>query len=530
MSLSSVLVEHASHIPDHPALVFHGRTETYGQLEDSVARTAGVLRGHGVEAGDRVALLLGNVPEFVHALYGTLRAGAVAVPLNVMLTAEEVGYILADSGAGAVVVQMGYLPTVLAVRDRLSDLRTVLVIAGPPVPPGTISFEKEMQNVDPAPEADRSPQDLAVLQYTSGTTARPKGAKLTQGALASNIEQMEAVETSRLKPDDIVLVVLPLFHIYGLNVVLGTAVHAGVTSVLTERFDPEETLELIERHKVTIVPGAPPMYSAWLRLSGERASAFESIRVALSGAAPLPTEVSLAFRERFGLAIWDSYGLTEAGPGVTTSAMGDAPRPGSIGRPLPGVEVRLVDEAGDDVEDGDPGEIVVKGPNVFSGYWGQEEESEAVLAPGGWLRTGDVAVRDEDGYLYLVDRKKDLIIVSGFNVYPAEVEEVLVRHRAVAEAGVIGIPDDRTGEAVKALVVLKEGEDASPEEITDFARTYLARFKLPKVVEIVSSLPKHATGKVLRRALRGEEMLGGGSPAADEPKVSEAGDATPAGR
>jgi long-chain acyl-CoA synthetase len=445
----------------------------------------------------------------------------VAVPLNVMLTSEEIGHVLEDSGARAVVVEMGYLPAVLAVRDRVPDLRTVLVIAGPPVPPQTVSFEKEIEEARAASIVDRAEDDLAVLQYTSGTTGRPKGAMLTHGALAANIEQMDAVETSRVLGDDVVLAVLPLFHIYGLNVVLGTAVHAGASVVLAERFDPGETLDLIERHRMTIVPGAPPMYSAWLQMSEERASVFDSVRVALSGAAPLPPEVSGAFRERFGVTIWDSYGLTEAGPGVTTSA-GDDPRPGSIGRPLPGIEIRLVDEAGRDVEEEDPGEIVVRGPNVFTGYWGQEAESKEAFLEGGWLRTGDVAVRDDDGYLYLVDRKKDLIIVSGFNVYPAEVEDVLVRHPAVAEAAVVGMPDERTGEAVRALVVLREGAMATADQITEFAGTYLARFKIPKVVEIVPALPKHATGKVLRRAVRGEELLGGGS---EEPARSQEWDA-----
>jgi long-chain acyl-CoA synthetase len=270
------------------------------------------------------------------------------------------------------------------------------------------------------------------------------------------------------------------------------------------------------------------MYSAWLQLPEGREPVFESVRVALSGAAPLPPGVSVAFRERFGVTIWDSYGLTEAGPGVTTSAGGD-PRPGSIGRPLPGVEIRLVDEAGHDAEADDPGEIVVMGPNLFAGYWGRERESKEAFLEGGWLRTGDVAVRDDDGYLYLVDRKKDLIIVSGFNVYPAEVEEVLVRHPAVAEAAVVGMPDERTGEAVRALVVLREGAAATPEEVTDFARTYLARFKIPKVLEIVPALPKHATGKVLRRAVRGEELLGGGVEEPERSKDEDAEEAAPAG-
>jgi long-chain acyl-CoA synthetase len=512
VNLASVLTEHASSTPDRPALTFHGRPMTYAQLDDAVDRAAAVLQTAGVEPGDRVGLMLGNVPEFVHALYGTWRAGAVAVPLNVMLTPTEVRHILEDARAETVVVQMGYLPTLLAVRDELSDLRTVLVIAGPPVPSGTRSFEKGMQSAGRPRQIEREPGDLALLQYTSGTTGRAKGAMLTVGNLQANLDQMDSVEASKVRESDTVLVVLPLFHIYGLNVVLGAGLRAGATAVLVERFEPNETLRVIESQRVTVLPGAPPMYTGWLSTPGASEEAFSSVRLALSGAAPLPAETVQAFRTRFGPTIWDSYGLTEAGPGVTTSALEEEVPAGSIGRPLPGVEVRLVDEDGRDVEEGDPGEIVVRGPNVFSGYWGDEAETKEAFLPDGWLRTGDVAVSDDEGNLFLVDRKKDLIIVSGFNVYPVEVEEVLLQHDAVAEAGVIGIPDDRTGEAVKAFIVLREGAEATPEEVMDFARESLARFKVPKEIEISSSLPRHVTGKVLRRALRGEEVLGGSEP------------------
>jgi long-chain acyl-CoA synthetase len=512
VNLASVLTEHASSTPDRPALTFHGRPVTYAQLDDAVDRAAAVLQSVGVAPGDRVGLMLGNVPEVVSSLYGTWRAGGVAVPLNVMLTPAEVSHTLGDAGAETVVVQMGYLPTVLAAREQLSDLRTVLVIAGPPVPSGTRSFEKEMQSAGTPRRVERKEGDLALLQYTSGTTGRAKGAMLTLGNLHANLDQMDAVEPSRIREDDVVLMVLPLFHIYGLNVVLGTAVRAGATAVLVEGFEPEETLRTIASQRVTVVPGAPPMYTAWLASPDASEEAFSSVRVALSGAAPLPAETAEAFKTRFGLTIWDSYGLTEAGPGVTTSAGEEGGPAGSIGRPLPGVEVRLIDDDGRDVEEGDPGEIVVRGPNVFSGYWGDETETKEAFLPDGWLRTGDVALSDEDGNLFLVDRKKDLIIVSGFNVYPAEVEDVFLEHDAVAEAGVIGIPDDRTGEAVKAFVVFREGAEATPEELLDLARESLARFKLPKEIEIVPSLPRHITGKVLRRALRGEEVLGGPEP------------------
>lgn len=501
MNVSSLLRGSARRAPDRPALLFRGRPVSYAALEALVNRAAAAFAEAGVEAGDRVALLLGNVPEFVSALYGAFRAGAVAVPLNVMLTPEEVGYVLADARAKAVVAEMEFIPTVLAVRDRLADLETVFVVAGPPVPSGTVSFEEAMGRAGLPPAREVGEDDLALLQYTAGTTADPKGAMLTHGNLLANLEQVAAVPALKEAEDDVVLLVLPLFHIYALNVVLGTAIRVGATTVLVERFEPVETLELVARHGVTVLPGAPPMFAAWLRLAAARREALASVRLAVSGAAALPAELLESFRERFGVTIWEGYGLTEAGPAVTTTAMGPVAKGGSIGLPLPGVEVRLVDDEGEDVEEGDPGEIVVRGPGVFRGYFGREDETAASFIDG-WLRTGDVAYRDDEGYLFLVDRKKDLVIVSGFNVYPREVEEVLAQHPSVADVAVVGVPDEHTGEAVKALVVPRPGTHPSPPEIIDHASRYLARFKVPTVVEFVAELPRHVTGKVLRRLLR----------------------------
>jgi long-chain acyl-CoA synthetase len=302
---------------------------------------------------------------------------------------------------------------------------------------------------------------------------------------------------------DVVLLALPLFHIYALNVVLGIAIREGATAVLVERFDPIGTLELVERHKVSVLFGAPPMFSAWLQAAEQRRFDLSSVRLAVSGAAPLPGQVLEAFRDRLGITIWEGYGLTETAPAVTTNALGETAKPDSIGLVLPGVDVRLVDERGEEVEDGDPGEIVVRGPNVFPGYWQRREETEALFRDG-WLRTGDVAYRDDDGYLFIVDRTKDLIIVSGFNVFPKEVEEAIARHPKVGEVAVIGVADERTGEAVKALVVAAPGQTVTEEEVLEHCRGTLARFKWPKTVQVVDSLPKHITGKVLRRALREE--------------------------
>jgi long-chain acyl-CoA synthetase len=519
MNLADLVRDAAEDHPAKTALVFQGRTVTFLELDDRVDRTAAALSGLGVVKGDRVALLAGNVPEFVTTLYGVLRLGAVACPLNVMLTPEEIGYILADAGAKVAVTEVGSLPGLLAVRDRLADLQTVLVIGGPPAPQGTISLEEALAGEAEPPDVATEPSDLAIIAYTSGTTAAPKGAMLTHGNLSANLDQISSVTALGETEDDVVLLALPVFHIYALNAVLGMTVKMGGTAVLVERFDPAETLALISRNGVTVLPGAPPMFAAWLAAAEAEpdTSPLASVRLAVSGAAPLPADVLAAFRKRFGLTIWEGYGLTEAAPAVTSNAAGPVAKAGSIGLPLPGVEVRLVDEDGDDAEDEDPGEIFVKGPNVFAGYWSRPEATAEVF-DGDWLRTGDVAYRDEDGYLFLVDRKKDLIIVSGFNVYPKEVEDAIARHPKVAEAAVVGIPDPRTGEAVQAWVVPKGEEDVDAAEILDFLHGYLARFKWPKDIQVVDELPHHVTGKVLRRALRGEDLVPSGDEAApDEP-------------
>jgi long-chain acyl-CoA synthetase len=499
-SLAEILPGHVRARPDRTALVAGDRVITYRALEDRVRRAAGALAAAGVGHGDRVAVLLGNVPESVEVVHGAWRVGAAVAPLNVMLTAEEIGYVLADADAGVVVSGRALVPSVLAVRDRLAGLEQVLVTGRGPSPRRTASYEKALSRAAEPPRAEVGSDDLAVLAYTSGTTAEPKGAMLTHGNLLSNLDMIRAVPALAEAESDVVLAALPLFHIFGLAA-LGLVLREGGTAVLVERFDPAATLELVARHGVTVLPGAPPMFQAWLATPG--APDLSSVRLAVSGAAPLPAAVLEAFRDRFGITIWEGYGLTETSPVVTTTALGDEARPGSIGLPLPGVEVRLVDEHGSEVEEGDPGQIVVRGPNVFAGYWRRPAETEAAFRDG-WLLTGDVAYRDDDGYLHIVDRTKDVIIVSGFNVFPKEVEDAIALHPKVAECVVLGVPDERTGEAVKALVVARPGETLTEDEILDRCRDSLARFKWPRHIEVVGSLPKHVTGKVLRRALRGD--------------------------
>jgi long-chain acyl-CoA synthetase len=502
----------AARLGSKPALVFHDRPIAYAELDREVDRTAAGLASLGIRPGDRVALLVHNIPEFVEAYLGALRAGAVAVPLNTMYTSEEVAIILADADVRAVVVAAPFVSAVEGVRDTLPMLEHVVVAAGP-APVGAMTWEQMLGRASgPPPEVATGPDDLAVLAYTSGTTGRPKGAMLTHGNLLANVEQMARTPLLAEAESDVVLLALPLFHIYALNVVLGLTLRVGATAVLMERFDPVAALEAVERHRITVLFGAPPMFVAWLATPGVERYDLSSVRLAVSGAAPLPSAVLEEFRRRLGITIWEGYGLTETAPAVTSNAIGGVAKPGSIGRPLPGVEVRIVDASGEDVEEGDPGEIVVRGPNVFRGYWRQEEATREALRDG-WFHTGDVGYADADGYIFLVDRVKDLIIVSGFNVYPREVEEVLHRHPKVAEAAVIGVPHPHTGEAVKAVVVLKPGETATEEEIIEHCRRSLARFKCPQVVEFADELPALPTGKVLKRALRDRERSGAGSEA-----------------
>jgi long-chain acyl-CoA synthetase len=505
VNVADIVRDAAERNPGSPAIVFRGREITFLELDDRLDLTAAALASLGVSPGDRVAIVAGNVPEFVDALYGTMRAAAIACPLNPMLTPPEVGSILDDAGARAAVTELEHLPGVLEARAAVPSLETVIVIGGPPAPAGTVSLEEALTRAGVPPQVIAGDDDVAVIAYTSGTTAEPKGAMLTHRNLLANLDQLTAVPAFAGVPGDVLLVVLPVSHIYAMNAMLGLGLKTGATLLLVDRFDPEGTAALVAEHGVTVLCGAPPMFAAWtvaVREGRVDAGAFDSVRLAVSGAAALSPETFEGFRLATGVQIWEGYGLTESSPTVTTSAVGVAPKAGSIGLPLPGVEVRIVDEDREEAEEGDPGEILVRGPQVFAGYWNRPDDTAAVLDADGWLHTGDVAYRDEDGYLFLVDRKKDLIIVSGFNVYPREVEEAIASDPRVADVAVIGIADERTGEAVEAWVVPAEGSALTQADVSAHLSTRLARFKRPKVVNLVDELPYQLTGKVLRRALR----------------------------
>jgi long-chain acyl-CoA synthetase len=448
---------------------------TYGELRRRLGLLRGALVARRVRPGDRVAVIGPNGVGLVEAFLAVLGVGAIVVPLNPQSPPAELERERTAVGVTEV------LTTSAGEIDELVHSRH-----------------------PPAPLAAVDDDAVAVLCFTSGTAGAPRAAMLTHRSLRANVEQM-ASGPDRLRPDDVVLGVLPLFHVYGFGVALDATLTAGARLVLAPRFEPQGTRELVARQGVTILPGAPPMWVAWAQpaqVGGTARAEFTSVRHALSGAAKLPEDVAATLEDRLGLVVREGYGLTEASPVVTTS-VGIEPRRGSVGRALDGVEVRVVDEDGVDVLDGDPGEIWVRGPNVFAGYWEDAEATARVLSPDGWLHTGDIAVVD-DGYLYIVDRAKDLIIVSGFNVFPAEVEQVIADAPGVAEVGVVGVPHEATGEAVRAYVVPTPGaaERVTEDTVVAWCRLRLARYKCPTSVLVVDGLPKGLGGKVLRRALR----------------------------
>ena len=492
MDLSRLLRDAARRAGPKTALVIasSGDKISFSDLDREADRVATGLSKEGVGNGDRVALGMHNVPHFIYSYFGILRAGAAVVPLNVMLTEDEVGRVLDDSGARAALVAPPFASVVEAAAQR-SATKVF----------STSDWEALGPLGDPAPDPEVGEESLAVLAYTSGTTGEPKGVMLSHGNLLANLDQQMSIPEMHVTEDDVLLLALPLFHIFGLNVTLGLLVMNAAKGVIVEKFEPVPVLDVIQKHKVTVLFGAPPMYTAWSATPGADQYDLSSVRIAISGAAPLPADVLREFRDIFNVQIYEGYGLTETAPTLCSNRMTENPKPGSIGKPLPGIELRLLDDAGNDVELGDPGEIVVRGPNVFQGYWHREDATRQVFRDG-WFRTGDIAVQDEEGYLYLVDRKRDLIIVSGFNVFPSEVESALLQNTAIAEAAVIGQPHPYTGETVKAFVVLEPGVDATPEELLADVHNRLARFKCPTSLEIVESLPHLLTGKVLRRALR----------------------------
>jgi long-chain acyl-CoA synthetase len=494
--------------PDTLAVVeAEGRSLTYGRLEEEITRVATGLVAHGVVAGHRVLLASRNRLELVTGYLAVLRAQAVAVPVNPAAPADELAWMIADSGAQLVMTDGA---AVSAVREAVASLspesapRIVVVEAEPE--PGETSYDDLRAEADGVIPPLQDPERPAALLYTSGTSGRPRAAILSHRALIANLEQVAGMEPPLLRADDVVLGVLPLFHVYGLNAVLGGVLRHRGRLVIAERFDLNGTLDLIENEACTVVPAAPAVFAHWLTVPRLR-ERLSTVRLLVSGSAPLAREVADRMVELTGVPIHQGYGLTEAAPVVTSTLGSASPRNGSLGSALAGVELRVVDAGGRPPEHGDPAQIQIRGANLFSGYW---PDGAGGPGPDGWWPTGDVGYLDGAGDLFLVDRLHELVVVSGFNVYPQEVEDAIREVPGVREAAVIGVADPTTGSAVVAYVVAR---DADPGELVAAVEAHcaarLARFKRPARVEVVASLPRTVTGKVQKGRLRGIERRRG---------------------
>ena len=524
-NLAELLTAARDQAPDAVALVDagSGRSVTWTELDAEVDRLSAGLAELGLVAGYRVMIALPNRLEFVVTYLAVLRARLVAVPVNPRSATGELVRMMADSGARAVVADGA---TITGVRSAAAGLADALVGAdddlkaravvpqvvavGVPTVPGETAYDA-LGHGEVRFETPMDPEALAVLLYTSGTSGRPRAAMLTHRALLANIEQAAAVNPPMVGPDDTVFGVLPMFHVYGLNAVLGTVIRQAAKLVLVDGFDVEGSLDVIRDTAVTVVPVAPPVFAYW-RGVDDLAAHLTGVRLLLSGSAPLSTELIEEFTARTGKPVHQGYGLTEAAPIVTSTLCSKVPKNGSVGAALPGVSIRLVDESGQEPEGEDSGEIEVRGDNLFSGYWPDGADGPGL---GGWYATGDVGFLDADGDLFLVDRLKELVIVSGFNVYPSEIEDVITEVDGVLEAAVIGSPDPATGEAVVAFVVPEPGGSQTADELEAAVRErclhQLARFKQPKEINVVDELPHTVTGKVAKgrlRAVRRRQNLG----------------------
>jgi long-chain acyl-CoA synthetase len=462
---------------------------TYRALDEASARVAGLLHERGLEPGARVGIMMPNVAEVPVVYYGVLRAGGVVVPMNPLLKGREVAYYLGDSGAGLIFAWHAFEAEARRGAEQAGAELVVVDAVGFPDLLASASPEYRV--------ADTGDQDTAVILYTSGTTGQPKGAELTHGNLISNTE-VARTDIVRAGPDDVIFGGLPLFHVFGQTVALNVAVAAGACLTLLPRFDAGHALRSLAGHRVTVFEGVPTMYVALLHQPDRADYDTSALRMCISGGAALPVEVLRGFEAAFGVPVLEGYGLSETSPIASFNHPGRERKPGSIGTPIRDVQMRVVDEAEHEVPQGQVGEIVIHGPNVMKGYW-QRPDATAEAVREGWFHTGDLAQVDEDGYFYIVDRKKDLIIRGGYNIYPREIEEVLYEHPAVAEAAVIGLPHPALGEEVGAAVALKPGAAVSPEELRDYVKSQVAAYKYPRHVWLVDALPKGATGKLQKR-------------------------------
>jgi long-chain acyl-CoA synthetase len=524
--LHEILRLTAVEVPDRPATAFLGAHMTFAELKGQSDRLASALRALGVRQGDRVGIMLPNCPQYLLAAFAALRLGAVVVNVNPLYTPREVAVVAKDSGLRLLVTLDQLAPVTLAVKDQTSIehlvVTSVMEYSAAATPCPEVEGTRRLSDLLAAvgepdlPSVEIDAEDVAVLQYTGGTTGVPKGAMLTHYNIFANVIQGQCWHYSDVRRgEDTYLLVIPFFHIYGFTVGLMSGVWRGAQQVLIPKYDVEMLLGAIRQYAPTYFPAVPTIYISLLNHPKAKEYGLDRIRTFNSGSAPLPVEVLEQFERLTGGTLKEGYGLSEASPVTHTTPELSRRKPGSIGLPLPDTDIKIVDlETGEtEVPTGQEGELCIAGPQVMKGYWNRPDETAIALredaAGRTWLYTGDVARMDEDGFTYIVQRKKDMIIVSGFNVYPSEVEGVLYEHPSVMEAAVVGVPHEYRGEAVKAFVVLKPGASASPEELTEHCTRGLAEFKIPSEVVVRESLPKTAVGKILHRVLREEEQAKG---------------------
>lgn len=478
------------------ALNYKGNSITYGQLDRMVLAYASYLKKIGLKTGDKVVLSCLNSPEFIYSYFGTVRNGAVIVPINLLLTMEEIAYIVRDSEAKLMIIHPLILQKSKLTKEAVEKaLGVSLLVLGE-------ELNAELSKISTENFQDSTDENsVSTFLYTSGTTGKQKAAMLTHKNLVVNSEQCYIALCAR--PDDVYMCVLPMFHVFAFTACILMPLFSGATVTILESFQPKEVIETLLKDEITIFMGVPSMYVVLLE-AGKKNISFPKLRLAVSGGAALPVEIYRQSREIMKLPIVEGYGLTEASPAVSFNPPDGVQKEGSIGLPLPNVECKIVDEDDNELPVGEVGELAVRGENVMLGYYNQSDETLKALR-GGWLHTGDLAKMDEEGYIYIVDRKKDLVIVAGMNVYPREVEEVIYQHPKVREAAVIGLADRLRGEYVKAFVVLKEGEECHSKELLRFMREKLAAYKLPRHIEFVESLPKNSTGKIMKRILKEEQ-------------------------
>ncbi|MDD3168834.1 MAG: long-chain fatty acid--CoA ligase [Eubacteriales bacterium] len=486
-------------ISDKTALKFKGNSITYGQMDQMVLAYASYLKKAGLKVGDKVVLSCLNAPEFIYSYFGTVRNGAVIVPINLLLTMEEIAYVVKNSEAKFMIMHPLILQKAKLTREAVEKaLEITLIVLDE-------EFNQQISAVSKEGFEDFSDENaISTFLYTSGTTGKQKAAMLTHKNLVVNSKQCTAA--LHAKQDDIYMCVLPMFHVFAFTACILMPLYSGATISILESFQPKEVIETLLKDEITVFMGVPSMYVVLLE-AGKKDISFPKLRLAVSGGAALPVEIYRQARQIMRLPIVEGYGLTEASPAVSFNPPDGVQKEGSIGLPLPGVECKIIDDNERELPEGEVGELAVRGDNVMLGYYNEPEATISTLM-NGWLHTGDLAKMDEDGYIYIVDRKKDMVIVAGLNVYPREVEEVIYQFPKVKEAAVIGLADKLRGEYVKVFVVLKEGEECHSKELLRFMKEKLAAYKLPRHIEFVSSLPKNSTGKIMKRILKEQQEAG----------------------